>query len=292
MANSIGAVTKHLVNIAEQLYGHESISAILDTPNPEFIDAQTIKVPRMTTSGLGDYSKTNGYTTGDLNLAWVPYTLTKDRGKRFVLDAVENMDAAGKALAMMEGTFIKSNVVPEIDAYRFAAYANGAASANKKSADLDETSVLPAIDTAREALFEAGVPENNLILFVSPSCYTALMNAADKLRISEGEVLNRKVKMLDEVPVVKVPSSRFVDKITLGTNGYTIPTGSKAINFLLMDKGAVMQVVKHNPSNLISPDANQTADGWIYKFRIFHDALVQDGKDVGIYAHTVASAKA
>ena len=291
MANSIAPVIKYLTAIAEKVYGHESISAILDTQNVEYTgnlaNSKTIKVPRMEVSGLADYSKTNGYSQGDVTLTWVDYTLTKDRGRKFVIDAVDDIDAAGKSLAMLQGTFLRKSVVPEIDAYRFAQYASGAASENKLTAALDKDTIIPALDVAMEKLFEAGVPEENVVLFISPSCYTALKNASDKLRWSQGTVLNRNVLMFDEHPIIKVPSTRFYDSITLGSDGYSKKASTgKDINFLLMDKDAVIQCAKHNPSNLISPDANQTSDGWIYKYRIYHDALVQDGKSVGIYAHT------
>lgn len=292
MANSIASITKMLTQISEQIYGHDSLSAILDTQGvqiaTEFGNAKTVKVPHMETSGLGDYSPTNGYGAGDATLTFVPYTLTKDRGKKFTLDAVDNIDSAGVALAMLESTFVRTKVVPELDAYRFAQYATGAGA--KASASLDATSVIPAIDTARASLFEAGVPEQNLFLFISSTCYTALKNASDKLRWGTGTAINREVETFDGVPVVKVPASRFMTAVTLGTDGYTNPASALALNFILMDKNAVLQIVKHNPSNLITPDANQSADGWLYKYRVYHDALIKDGKAVGIYAHSVPKA--
>lgn len=292
MANSIESVVTMLGEIADRVYGHDSISAVLDTQGvqiaTEFGSAKTVKVPKMVTSGLGDYSATNGYSAGDATLSFVPYTLTKDRGKKFTLDAVENIDSAGVALSMLSSTFIRTQVVPELDAYRFAQYATHAGT--KATTALDETSVIPAIDTARASLFEAGAPEDNLILFVSTSCYTALKNASDKLRWGTGTVINREVETFDGVPVVKVPSARFQSAVTLGTDGFTNPSSALAINFILMDKDAVLQIVKHNPANLITPDANQSADGWLYKYRVYHDALVKDGKSKGIYAHTAPKA--
>ena len=48
-----------------------------------------VKIPKMTLQGLADYSKTNGYTEGDVTLEFETRSMSKDRGRGFTLDAMD-----------------------------------------------------------------------------------------------------------------------------------------------------------------------------------------------------------
>ena len=294
MANSLEMVKKYLLQIASEKYGYGSLTAMLDGNYREagsaLIGADTVMIPKMSVSGLINYSRANGYgEKGDINLSWVPYKLTQDRGRMFALDAMD-ADEAAITIAQAISKFEEDMVVPEVDAYRFAKYATGAG--NKKAASLTKTTVVSAIDEAEQVFRDTGININNSILFMSAACYTLLKNATDTGRWTTGQVINRNVQMFDEMQIQIVPSSRFYTEITLNTEGAGgyIPKAEtgKAINFMLVNKGAVFQCVKHNVSKIISPEANQTADGWLAGYRLYHDAFVVDGKAAGIYAHTVA----
>ena len=294
MANTLEMIKKYLLQIASEKYGYGSLTAVLDGNYREagsaLIGADTVMIPKMTVDGLINYSRSAGYgEAGDINLSWVPYKLTQDRGRMFALDAMD-ADEASITLAQAIAKFEEDMVVPEVDAYRFAKYATGAGT--KKAAALTKTSVVTAIDEAEQVFRDKGININNSILYMSAAVYTLLKTATDTGRWTTGTSINRNVMMFDEMPIQIVPASRFYSEITLtesGAGGYTpkAETG-KAINFLLVNKGAVFQCVKHNVSKIITPEANQSADGWLAGYRLYHDAFVVDGKAAGIYAHTVA----
>lgn len=91
--------------------------------------------------------------------------------------------------------------------------------------------------------------------------------------------------------IIKVPSGRFYDKVKLnasGAGGFAKDTGAVAMNFLIVDKQAAIQYQKHTVSKIISPDQNQTADGWKFGYRTVGIAECKDNKKDGIYVHTAA----
>ena len=100
--------------------------------------------------------------------------------------------------------------------------------------------------------------------------------------------------MLDSfAKVVKVPQSRFYTAIELndGTTegetagGYKKATAGKDINFMIIQKSAVIQYPKHTVNKVISPEENQTDDSWMFFFRAYGLADVYENKVAGIYLH-------
>ena len=294
MANSIETIKKYLLQIASEKYGYGSLTSVLDGNYREagnaLMGAKTVLIPKLSVDGMIDYSREAGYgERGSINVSYVPYELKQDRGRMFALDAMDS-DEASISLAQAIAKFVEDKVVPEVDAYRFAKYATGAGT--KKTGSVTKTTVVTAIDEGEQVLRDAGVNIGNVILYMTSAVYSLLKQATDTGRWTTGTTINRNVVMFDEMPVQIVPSNRFytsVDLLKNGACGYskTAETG-KDINFLMVSKGAVFQCVKHNVSKIITPEANQSADGWLAGYRLYHDAFVVDGKAAGIYAHTVA----
>lgn len=293
MANSIATVQKYLTQIVEETYKLASLTTFLDTAGVQYAEglgsSKTVNVPKLVLDGLSDYSKANGYSAGNVNLSFVAYTLTKDRGKKFNLDAVDNIDSAGVVLANLASTFVRDYVVPEVDAFRFAQYATGADTANVKAIALTKSNIVDEIDTASSVLSDAEVPEEGRILFLTPAVKALLKQKIDANRFHTSTVVNRNIEYFDSMQIVTVPSGRFNDTVTLGANGFSVPSSAKALQFVMMDKNAVLQVIKHNPARLFAPESNPDADAWTYNYRIFHDALVKENKKKGIYVCKVAT---
>ena len=79
------------------------------------------KIPMISTSGLGDYDRDEGFKRGAVTLSYQTMTLTQDRGRTFHLDAMDVDEtnfiaAAGNVM----GEFQRTQVIPEIDAYRYS----------------------------------------------------------------------------------------------------------------------------------------------------------------------------
>ena len=291
MANNLTYIQTYVRRILDEVYKEASKSAVLDLDSSLVREIQgtpgAVQIPMVTLSGgLADYNKTTGAVAGDVNLAWQNFQLTKDRARKFTIDAVDNLETAGIALANLASVFLREYVVPEVDAYRFSVYATKAKT--KVASDLTASTIEAAISTAITTLAEAEVPKERLILFMNPTSYGLLKDAVKANRLVTGETVTLGIANYDGLPVIDVPSSRFNSSVTLtSTGGFTL--AGQTINFLLMDRAAAVQVVKHNPSKLFTPDENIDTDGYLWRYRLYHDAFVPQNKTAGIYAHTVAA---
>ena len=91
-----------------------------------------VKIPMISTSGLGDYDRDEGFKRGAVTLSYQTMIMTQDRGRTFHLDAMDVDEtnfvaAAGNVM----GEFQRLQVVPEIDAYRYSRIAALAAAKDR-----------------------------------------------------------------------------------------------------------------------------------------------------------------
>ena len=288
MANAISTVTKYLPYL-DQVYAYASRSSVLDSP-AEMVrqteDAKTILVAKTSMAGLGDYDRNSGFKTGDVSLTWESHTLTKDRGRSFMIDAMDNVETLGTAFGTLASEFIRTKVVPEIDAYRFAAYA-AKSGHTVAGADLTAADVVEAIDEGMTAMKEAEIDLTGSFLFATPTLISAIKQSDKFTRpLEPGQNPNRNIGAYDELTLIEGPQSRFYTAVTLGEDGFT--TGGKAINFMIVQPNAVLQVMKHAKLRVFDPDTNQSADAYKVDYRVYHDAWALENKVKGIYAHTKA----
>ena len=288
MANAIAKFKKY-VSLLDEVYKQASKTADLDgdtTLVQAGANANEIVIPKISMDGLGDYSRNGGYTTGDVTFTNETVTFNYDRGRKFTVDAMDDEETAGLAFGKLSSEFIRTKVVPELDAFRFASYA-GTTGISKVSAGATLTTgdaVLAAIVAAKNKMDEDEVSEENRILYITPTLYN-LANAVDTTK--SREVLNSFAK------IVTVPQSRFYTAITLNdgktstqkVGGYVKAEAAKDINFMIVQKDAILQYPKHTVNKVVTPDDNQEADGWAFFYRAYGLADVYENKVAGIYLH-------
>ena len=122
MANQIDLVTKYLP-LLDEVYRVNAKSSILEAPSAlvqATQDAKVVKINKLNMDGLGDYSRQNGYPVGSIISEWETHEFTNDRGRRFNLDKMDNLENLGMAFLNMAVQFMKQKVIPEKDAYTFA----------------------------------------------------------------------------------------------------------------------------------------------------------------------------
>lgn len=297
MGNAITTITKYLP-LLDQVYAVASVSAILDTPNAlvrETADAKTVLIAQTSMSGLGDYSRADGFVSGDLTLTWKPYTFEYDRGRTFQIDAMDDMETMGLAFGSLAGEFVRVKVTPEIDAIRFAKYATNAGTT--VAATLTNKTAVTAIATAEVDMEEKEVSLANCVLFMTPTVYGYVKDDTEHFQrtLVPSENPNRNFGSFDEMPIAKVPQSRFYTAVdTLSgkdaeaAGGFAKAEGAKDINFMIIDRASVIQLIKHGKIRVFDPDTNQSADAYKVDYRIYHDAWVLENKKNGIYCHTKA----
>ena len=244
MANAIQAVTKYLPYL-DEVYKYGSRSAVLETNSNlvrETADAKTVLIGKTSMQGLGNYDKANGFVNGDVSLSWESHTFEYDRGRSFSIDAMDDLESLGMAFGTLASEFLRTQVIPEIDAVRFAKYCTNAG--NKKTGTLDADTVVPAIEEAETTMKEAEVDLVNAIVFMTPTVKGYIKDSKNFTRtLVPSENPNRNFGMYDEMMIVEVPQSRFYSGVTLydgktggqEAGGYVKAEGGKDINFMIQN---------------------------------------------------------
>lgn len=290
MANTI-ALAKKYVAMLDEVYKLAALTADLESDASlarEGANTNEIVIPKMTLQGLADYSRSGGYVSGDMTLAWETVAFNFDRGRKFSIDSMDNEETIGVAFGRLASEFLRTKVVPELDAFRFAKYA-GLAGVSPAGAPLaDGAAVIAALRAATSSMDENEVPMEGRILYITPTLKGLVEDLATT---SSREVLNRFSK------VVPVPQTRFYTVINQldGTTGGEEAGGyikdavsGKDINFMAIHPSAVLQFTKQAVPKIISPELNQTADAWVFAYRSYGLADAFDNKVNGIYLHKKA----
>lgn len=285
MSNSIALVSK-AVALLDEVYKQESLTQDLESDGSivrQGNNANEILYPKLSMDGLADYDRNSGYVDGSASLEWESVKFNYDRGRTFQIDAMDNEETINLAFGRLASEFVRTKVVPELDAVRFATYCATNNVGTKSEALSSGDDILQAIITANTTLDEAEVPTESRYLYVTPTLYNVI-TGLDTYK--SREMLNSFVK------IVKVPQTRFYSAIDLldgkssneEIGGYKKSTDGKNINFMVVEKSAVMQFTKHVVNKVITPDANQTADAWKFFYRAYGLTDVYDNKVAGIYA--------
>lgn len=286
MANAIELFKKY-ITLLDEVYKQASKTSILDGDNSLVqagANTNEIIVPKLSMDGLADYSRNDGYVKGDVELTMETVKFNYDRGRKFSVDAMDNEETAGLAFGKLSSEFIRTRVVPEMDAFRFATYSAVEGISSASGALADGNAVLSALVTAQSKMDEDEVPEENRILFITPTLYNAV-NAVDTTKSKEVLASFAKIE--------KVPQSRFYTAIELKdgqasgeeVGGYAKAADGTEINFMIIHKPALLQYPKHTVNKVITPEANQESDGYLFFYRAYGLADVYENKTAGIYLH-------
>jgi len=243
---------------------------------------------------LGKYDRVSGYPAGQVVGSWETLTLATERGRSFVIDRMDDEETLGMAFGTLAGEFIRTKVVPEVDAYRFSKYASTANINAATPGTLDANGIIKALDDAKLELDKDEVPSEGRLLYISDNCLNLLESKVSRFLGNENAV-DKRVTKYSGMEVIMVPQTRFYKGITLD-DGATVDAGGysktastgKDINFMIIHPTAVLQVAKHDSLKVFTPEQNQTTDGWLMQYRIYHDAFVYANKLNGIYLHCKA----
>lgn len=288
MANTIGLAKKY-VPLLDEVYKKVALTSILDSDASlarEGANTNEIIIPKIDMDGLGDYDRNSGYVNGDVTLTWETVKFNYERGRMFNVDAMDNEESVGLAFGKLSGEFIRTKVVPEIDAFRFATYASksGVTVVNENLSTGE--AVIRALRTASTKMDEEEVTSEGRILFITPT----LKGLVDDLDTTKSKAVMDKF-----AAVIEVPQSRFYSAIELNDGktgekkgGYKKASDAKDLNFMIIEPTALLQFPKHVVPKIVTPEQNQSADAWKFGYRNYGLADVYENKTAGIYAHTKA----
>ena len=264
----------------DEQFSTESKKSLLTNQALSWTGAHTIKVYKITTSGMNDYGR-NGPSEGnwsrygavkDLDATTEELTLKKDRSFTFTIDKLDKDEttqqlAAANALARQN----REVVIPEVDTYTYGVMCENAGH-KPEAKELTTTNIYTEILAASQALDDAEVPETGRVLVVTPAIYALMKKCKDiTMETDIGSELRLKgvIGMLDGMSVQKIPAIRL----------------PKAFGFLVAHPCATVAPVKledytihENPPGI---------SGSLVEGRICYDAFVLDNKAKAIYYQAV-----
>lgn len=252
----------------------------------KYSGGREVKIPTLSTDGLGDYDRNSGYPRGKVSLTYQTKTMNMDRGIRFLLDRID-VDESGfiaNATAAMS-TFQSENVIPEVDAYRYSTlYKAIAAAGNSKAYKPTASTILSTVKNDITAIQDKyGAAE---LVIIMPFTVADILDSTDKLQrqINVGSFrqggVDLTVKTLNGIPIIRVPSARmFTDYNFLSGEsafGFEKTDDAKPINWIICPRSAPIAVSKSDSIKIFDPQTTQGADAWTVEYRKFHDLWVKD----------------
>lgn len=251
------------------------------------VDAGTVRYPDIRVSGLGNYNRgsANGYETGTVTNTFKTMSFNYDRGEKIPFDVMDNQEAFDILSIKTGSELVRTQVVPEHNAFTASTLVAKAYSANPTNGTAEDFTtaemIIAALRRDVTKMDELEVTKERRILYITPT----LKGMIEDLDTNKSrEVLNKFYK------VVEVPQSRFYTAIDLKSmangGGYAKSATGLDLNYLIVDIDAVIKYAKHNPSQLMSPEQNPDSDGFILKYRLYGIVDVYENKAIGIfYSH-------
>ena len=343
MPNSI-AFAKNYTSIIDEVYQRAGVSNVLNSGRRMVRaghNAKEIMIPKMSVTGLGDYTRNVGYKTGAITYEFETKTFNYDRGIRLFADVMDVEEAGVLDCFVEAGAELqRTQVAPEADAFTFAKIASHAG-VTVDSADLSEaaaTDVLAALRAVTSTMDERQVSTGSRILFITPT----LKGVLDDFSYANPTRSNRVLERFSRI--VEVSQVRFYTAIDLlsgdadqfgyqrgaasyeltsdtevdssktyytrsgsegsytysavasptksGLSGYyeQVSAAGRDINFMVVEKSAVIKFDKHVASRVFSPDELESLDSYMMKYRKYGIVELFDNKLDGIHVSAAPSA--
>ena len=261
-----------------------------NTGQVKYTGGNEVKIPTISTQGLGDYDRDNGFVRGAVTLSYETYKMTQDRGRTFSLDAmdVDESNFIANAGNVM-GVFQSEHVIPEIDSYRYSkifalAKAGGRVTEGYTAA---KATIVEKLKADIQGIRNTVSLNADLVIIMSPITAGILSDALENSRridignFKQGEI-DLTIKKFDGLPIIEVPSARLKtlykkqDGKTVGqeAGGLVADTNAKDINWIITPKKAPIAVSKTDLTRIFNPMENQQANAWKIDYRKYHDIWI------------------
>ena len=331
MANSI-EFAKNYAGILDEVYQRAAVSRCLNSGGRMVRagrNAKEILIPKISVTGLGDYTRNVGYKTGSITYEYETHSFGYDRAIRLFADVMDVEESGVLDCFVEAGAELqRTQVAPEGDAYTFSQIAS-TEGVTMKGEDLSEASavdVLAALRAVTNDMDEKQVSTGSRYLVITPT----LRGVLDDFSLANPTRSNRVLERFSRI--VEVPQARFYTAIDLlsgdddqfgyqkaaGTyvattdtevdssktyytksgdeytavaaptksglaNYYELKGAGADINFMVVEKSAVIKYDKHVASRVFSPDELEALDSYMLKYRKYGIVSVLENKLDGVY---------
>ncbi len=268
----------------------------------KFVGAKTVLVPNMDLVGLLNYDRDGGFITGSIKVEQQSYEMTMDRGRSFQLDR-EDYDETGIASLSSEvmGEFVRTQVVPECDAYVLSKLAKTALDGTNQTVAWDAAKPYAVFSQLKAKARNVVGEGEQLVCFIDFDTMSLLENSPEIARtittsdFKKGEV-NLKVKSIDGIALIPVGTGRMKTEIEVyttedqndGKGGYAPTADAQNIRMLMLPKKAASLVKKSEKVRIFTPEQNLQADAYKFDYRLYYDVFVKKSKLGAIFASVEA----
>ena len=286
MANNIAAI-KNYTDVLDKVYQKASVSGCLASGGRMVRagrNAKEIMIPKISVSGLGDYTRNVGYKTGSITFDYETKTFNYDRGIKLLADVMDVEEAGVLDCFVAAGSeLMRTQVAPEADAFTFAEIAGhaGVDTESKSYADAEAADILKDLRAVTNDMDELEVSEGGRVLFITPT----LKGVLDDFSLVNPNLSKHVLTRFSRI--VEVPQRRFYSKIDLLSGdtdqfGYAKAAEGKDINWMVVEKSAVIKFDKHVASRVFSPDELENLDSYMRKYRKYGIVELLDNKLDGV----------
>lgn len=289
---------------AQMLAGATTAFMEANAGQVKYDGGDTVHIPEISMQGLAKYDRDEGFNQGSVTLKFNPYKMTQDRGRTFQLDSMDVNETNFVATAgTVMGEFQRTQVIPEIDSYRYSKIAALATAANKVTAGFTPTAttILEKLEEEITNIIDV-VGENEPLIVVMSTKLRTMLNNSDKFNkfldvtTFKNGAVDTNVKSFNGVPIITAPSAClktqyvFNDGKTANqqAGGFKADTAAKDINWIIMPQSAPIAVSKTDKVRVFTPDINQKADAWKIDYRKYHDLWIPKNRFAAIRVNTGA----
>ena len=207
--NSIELFKKNAPALLDKIYKAESTTSDFDI-NGALVqagkNANEIIVPVLDMDGLGDYDRNSGYIDGDVSLTNETKKFNYERGRKLKTDTIDNEETGGVILGNLSAEFLRTKVIPEVDAVRYATYASIPGISKSEGTYDTAEKAYKAIAKAWDDMTNDEVPEENRHLRITSTLH-GMIRDMDTYKSKE---------LLSKFASIKVvPQARFQTAIEL-----------------------------------------------------------------------------
>jgi len=295
MANTISLASNYLGKFEEKLTLGE-LTKDLNKIKYSWAGGNAVKVAIPEIVNITSYNRQVGYNGSDFNISWQTMTLSQDRVIAISIDEMDDEETKEVAVASaMSDSAIEAT--EEMDMYRLGVIANEAVAngVNATATLSNGQAVIDAIFVGETSQLNAKSRLSDCILYINATSYM-LAKGAMPVRFISTVGRDYMFETFDKMKVVIVPDSMM----SVGTeyNGTTGKIQAKTynstkhqmVNFLIVDKRAVVAPVKLYDNKFIDWKANQTSRANKIILNWYHDCFVLNRLVKAIYIHKKAEA--
>lgn len=263
----------------------------------KFLDAKTVKIPFLTTTGRKDVNRDSIDGAFVRNVDKDDQTLTMSFYREWstLIDPAD-MDDTNQVVTITNATkvFNETQKFPEKDAYLISKIYKDWTDLGKTpdTTVLSTSNVLSVFDNLMEQMDEDLVPAAGRVLYVTPGVKKLLKNAegiARSMNIQTNQgAIDRNISRLDEVKIVVVPSALMKTAYTF-TTGFAPAAGAGQINMFLVHPTAVITPEKYEFAGTESPSAHTKGD-YLYYEKSYEDVFIINNRQAAIAFNVSAGA--